>query len=133
MNLDKIFSEEDVLQIVEWAHGRKPGKIFHINLVDLKPEGFNDWPDHQKYTYWERYGNRSQELEVSFNYQGCKDNFANLRLSISNTGQVEYATWSDCGCRIEKPLHIYRLVMQRFEEAGILEEIMEEKEVANNG
>jgi len=114
MNLDQIFSREDVAVLIECAHGRR-FENFDCELVTFDAERVKSLTPVQQAMFHMDHDSE-QELVVRFG----DHQFPDWKVVITMGGDLSYRNvGGDVRHRFAQPLRAYDLVVRRFKEAGV--------------
>jgi hypothetical protein len=111
-NLDKIFSEEDITLLIEYADGRKHDN-FEYEIETFDHENIGRTMLHMK------NGLCEQRLIARFHYpknEGSDDGYGypEMMLVIGNDGDVSFQNLGNCRFRLHEPLKAYELMLRRL-------------------
>ena len=117
LQLDKIFSREDVAKLIELADGIQPESDFECEIFTYELGELKECNDTQRALFLIEHGRAKQELIASFGRHGCT--YFHFKLVISSDGDISYLNMGGCRFRPEKPLEFYRYFIACWEKVQL--------------
>ena len=114
-NLDKLFSREDILRLIELADGTRWEDVNIKMRLDLGK--LDEAPDSvQKMLYLMDNGRARQKLVAEFGKEAFPSGVVMPRMQIvlDSSGELSLQNFGDCRFRLDKPLEAYELVLRRM-------------------